>query len=1399
MNALKIRDVLARLICYLLLKLLKLLHCDYLIKDDIHVFELVRILLCYIYFRYGRQSVFPTYNFCSPDPVRRGYVMRAEEQKLEYPVSHKDFENEGPQELLLTGTQTSGELLVIRMIRAGQRQAEIQIVLRDSKGRVFVSPHGAALHSSESSKTSINAYQALRLDISQGNKYQAGGLRLMCMEPMRKWRIAYNGMMIQAETGCAVYVSFVLLWFNFTHVMDWTSMVSINRLMKFCLQNGGPDDRLSDAIASIELCRKHLKGYEQSGYYVGTIKINENSSFHGGSAATTGQFEAGGENASFWEEKLHLRGNFIRIRHPQGLGVDRSGLKEISHQIAVSARGHIVQISTLNFSHISRNLAFGSFVGTSGFKDSLEHVLNQQNAEAKLEDVLTSPVLQLQTFELSHEFLRSEGASLQSFKSVLGWNNNLDVSAFDAMIDGINAVGITIRSITTGVSSVNLSQPPLNILDFETPSAEVPYVVSLFDSKCKNRDLTGGKGSSLAVLSELSHLTSNEAKFVVPNGVVVTTEAFRRFLLSPKVSALEKDLHKVLSTSTVEEVKLITDQCKQRVQNEPVPSCISKQIIDRLKEIFPDLPSKRFAIRSSCAGEDSEDMSAAGQMDTFLGVRGEKEIIAAIVKCWSSQFSHIAIEYKRRYGQELLSEMAVVVMEMVAADSAGVMLTCDPLTGDPSTIYITSNFGLGESVVSALADPDTVRVHRDISGKITVNQVDIGKKNVKIIMDEVGGTREEKLASSEEATDASISVHQAVELARVGTEVEKCYGDWRDVEWAFQGHTLFLLQARPITFMDKPSDEEISLDMEIPARNENTTISTANVGEVLNRAITPLGIDLVCKQCSISMKQYKAKSSRMRRAPLSPYFESILKVSHHHYFIDLIEWIRAFATNAKDIQIMEALMLNVRGRVPDDPLFYENIDDPSDLQPYVPYWERTADTIHMKYIAKLNWRYNYYLCHKRARFPMDNMSVEELLDGLIIALTTSIDCAVRPHVNASNGSLLWSNDIVNYIKSINDESTVTVYGYLSRLLGSAHDVVSCEVPKVLEKMSQVIQSEIGRDNFLNASNEEALTLLKNEMSYPLSSKALKKFLEDHGHRGYNEFDPYRKPWALNAVPVVATLQAMLKSESVGLRNKKIDSVWASIKNIPCKLTFWHKLRLSVLVYFARKGVGIRENTKSLWIWAQHVIRLWCWALGRKLKAEGRLPDEELLFFCTLSELHKVIKTRDSAIISRAYHRKRLFPELVKLQFPEYFRGDPKPIAQEVPTFDGDVVQMKGFPISVGRVEARARVINKIEEAHTIQRGEILITYATDIAWSPYFPLLGGIVTELGGLMSHAAVIAREYGLPCVVGLFNVTQVFRTGDLVLLDGANGLLVRIEEAKDQQNYAVPEPSTTATRFR
>lgn len=232
----------------------------------------------------------------------------------------------------------------------------------------------------------------------------------------------------------------------------------------------------------------------------------------------------------------------------------------------------------------------------------------------------------------------------------------------------------------------------------------------------------------MAVLLELSTLAGVEDGFDVPKGIVVTTEAFRRFMQSPAMHSMRNDLLKVLDAGTVEDVKVICDRCMNLVKDQHIPKSVSGEIVQQLRGIFPELSEKRFAIRSSCAGEDSEDMSAAGQMETFLGVKGENQvsqvgarklvappgfdsgfefrvdkslifslqILESLLKCWASQFSHVAIEYKKRYGQELVSDMAVVIMEMVPADSAGVMFTCDPLTGDPSTIYITSNFGLGE-------------------------------------------------------------------------------------------------------------------------------------------------------------------------------------------------------------------------------------------------------------------------------------------------------------------------------------------------------------------------------------------------------------------------------------------------------------------------------------------------------------------------------------------------------------------------------------------------------------------------------------------------------------------------------------------------------------------------------
>jgi len=240
-----------------------------------------------------------------------------------------------------------------------------------------------------------------------------------------------------------------------------------------------------------------------------------------------------------------------------------------------------------------------------------------------------------------------------------------------------------------------------------------------------------------------------------------------------------------------------------------------------------------------------------------------------------------------------------------------------------------------------------------------------------------------------------------------------------------------------------------------------------------------------------------------------------------------------------------------------------------------------------------------------------------------------------------------------------------------------------------------------------------------------------------------------------------------------------DDIQRSKPNIYRKLKF--------IVPRTRDAVVCREKAKSMLIRTVHRFRLAYRRLGHLMVKDGMIPDPGLIFFFTHSELQQVINSSGAALINKAIRRRKLHPELCNLVFPEMSIGLPQPI-QDQPSqqFHSDVhgVQVAGTPVYNGTVRAKVRVAMNLDEARLIQCGEILVTRSTDIGWSPYFPLLSGVVTELGGLVSHGAVVAREYGLPCIVGAQKATQLLRTGDDVILDGAKGTITRIDAEKEEQ---------------
>ncbi|GIY06302.1 putative phosphoenolpyruvate synthase [Caerostris darwini] len=269
--------------------------------------------------------------------------------------------------------------------------------------------------------------------------------------------------------------------------------------------------------------------------------------------------------------------------------------------------------------------------------------------------------------------------------------------------------------------------------------------------------------------------------------------------------------------------------------------------------------------------------------------------------------------------------------------------------------------------------------------------------------------------------------------------------------------------------------------------------------------------------------------------------------------------------------------------------------------------------------------------------------------------------------------------------------------------------------------------------------------------------------------------------------MITSLKVMIMKNLAGTskesRKKKEESIENVLSQLNVPLSFISKWYLRFTLPNCRRGVRAREYTKSITTKAFDYWRRGYRRLGKLMVSEGRLPDEGLVFFLTLDEIYNLLTTRSPGIISRANCRRKIFPTVDKYKFSEIMKGLPKPIndddeSAETYEFVADLT-MTGIPVSQGVVKGYARVAVSLEEAANLKPGEILITYYTDIGWSPYFPILSGVVTELGGLISHGAVVSREYGLPCVVGLQGATKRFHTGDYVLLDGKRGILQRLPQ--------------------
>ncbi|CAL1271854.1 unnamed protein product [Larinioides sclopetarius] len=1028
-----------------------------------------------------------------------------------------------------------------------------------------------------------------------------------------------------------------------------------------------------------------------------------------------------------------------------------------------SSSGRSFQLTDISAPHSFKNLPFGFVVEKDGNLKPLKELdLSIKPFSAKKSSRSFNANFSTgERYELSG---RIEDPIV--FQSSEGWIGYLELSFIEFELKNKKGYGLMMSG------EVNKEpKRPLQILPSSQIPESVPLTVPFTDEASHFEEISGGKGSSLGMLTQLS---KREKSFIVPKGIVVTTAAYEEFLTEDILNAV-KHLEDVAYGNQNEDLKNVCSKVKQIVEKTSLPDKICHSIVEDLKNIFGiEVNKHKFAVRSSATGEDTAAMSAAGQMDTFLGVQGFNEIFSAVKKCWASQFGHIAVEYKRRNGQILNSPMAVVIQEMVACEVSGVMFTCDPVTNNPSVITITANYGLGETVVSGSVEPDTFVLRKENNGNLELYEVIVGAKHQKIIMQDSGGTLIEDIDENSRS-ESCLSKETAIRLAKLSLKIEKFYKSTRDIEWGILNNEIYILQSRPVTNAAGETDNEIKHEFDAPLRCENEYFTVANVGEVMPGATSPLGMDVITKWFRYIFKRIAVDKNYPDLFLNSKYYNSGLLPFYNHMMGTVAEMLTRYGY---ETPASKGFQMSIFGRTIDDP----------DMLRYAKEKMTVGSKPSLKMRLKYYWDlFTYDLGYEKAKKELDHYHLNFLKTKTareafeaILKTVSDFNKFIMYQFDGTENSSNWNMYLFQILCNANGRFDDNVYSDFAKLIGISSNAESAGIPQAMQEVAVQIVEDIGAEKFRSMPAEDAEKWLQTTQS--LSGNRFRQFIKTHGHRCLKELDVHSITWDMNPKLLVKLLQNLVGStrEERKKEDENIDKIFSQLH---VHLSFIDKCLLRFILPNCRRAVRAREAGKSLTIKSYHQWRKGFRHLGKLMVSEGRLPDEELTFFLTIEEIEDLLETRSPSLISRANCRKRMFPVLDDYKFPEIMQGLPKPINEEDESaetyeFIADLT-MKGIPVSQGVTKGYARVAMTLEEASNLKPGEVLITYSTDIGWSPYFPIISGVVTELGGLISHGAVVSREYGLPCVVGLQGATKRFQTGDYVLLDGKKGILQRLPQ--------------------
>ncbi|GBP77850.1 Uncharacterized phosphotransferase YvkC [Eumeta japonica] len=1157
--------------------------------------------------------------------------------------------------------------VVLRRLAGRLPLAEVHLRIQLSDGTSYESPNATVRtcrRSQEQSPRSIGVWT------SEG--WSAGGLKLELLDELRM-RVIYNGMLARSgpslsDREVVRHVRINLIWCAASHAVrhpdDWNDELAARAIATETWSNGnwiGMIDRWGDdACWQWGSVQGRLQEYDPAGQVEKSARVR-----------------ARGVRENYWS--------------PHGY----QGLYRTISILCTARDGTAIYLYAVSYKDCLTQAISGCVRFSNGRIETISSTdLNMIDLCEQRDGIPSNYTINVSAggrhFKLVLKIGSGGKATTQYYEYVyrmLLGNINGDSAG------GLLELGYEARE---GTEPVLKPAPKLRWLS-EDAAGEIGYCIPFEATAAACPQLVGGKCASLALLSRAQH-----TGYKVPPGFCVTVKAFKRHLED------NPQLGKV-----IKQYSLLTRNMSSRILKKNVTSDLKNDVLKHLQLLRKKVVDQklstpeemRFAVRSSAVGEDGEILSAAGQNETILGCSTDDDVLLALQKCWGSMFAFTSANYRRLNGQACECGAGVAIQALVRPRAAGVMFTRHPDAGDPSRILITANYGLGESVVSGTVEPDTFIVSRDLTGELSVSSVQVGSKT-KLVMPGNHGDVEVVDVPEEERKSTCLFNEEVLRLARLAVVQEELWGAPRDIEWAISNKDVYLLQARPITSLERWTEEELLHEMDWAVMSEEDMVTFANAGEVMPKPLTVLSQDIVITPLARGMNSLFGKNVNE--------FESTIAITHHRCVINMFNallWSKSYAKDS--MRCVREINLD---------------DDPADLLPNLEETLKRVET----------------LCRNHAYTSTGSSSSQVI--AMIILLEGAKDFSVEQCQE------------------------------LGRLLASG-DAVSAEVPNALAALGRELEGSGRLHEFREQPPEKAMQWLRTNL--PHVHLDVITFLDKHGYRAVMEFDLSTKPWILEPQRLMEVLQTMtVRPEERSV--EKNDSLIISSLVTPKKASTKKILRW--IIPLCGRMVANRESTKASLILGVHKIRLALKRLSDKMVEQWLLPDPDLVFFFRLHELQTYIQDRNPALLRKAVQRRQYYTKWAQLQFPEIAEGWPEPIPRDAPALTAAGARVQATPVCAGDVVARACVVNDLSEIGALQQGDVLITHCTDIGWSPYFPLLAGIVTELGGLISHGAVIAREYGLPCIVGAVGATTTFRTGDLIRLSGSSGVIEKVEMTTD-----------------